>query len=173
MRSKFVIFRHQSSKYHLITFRLLFFVATRFKDGTNPLKKAVYIGVATASNSTSIGLWGATAIAVTTATSFDVKSGVKMGAKIAAGYLFPGTIAFQYVNGIEKALICGSTAIKYSKMAYKYSKMVASPIEAVNFIAAKTISETGVQTLLQSWRGVEESDAFWWERPEYQHLVTD
>jgi hypothetical protein len=98
-------------------------MATKFKPNTSPVKKAVYISVATASNSTSIGLWGATAVAVTLATSFDVKEGVKNGAIAAATYLVPGTLAFQYVNGIEKALVCSTTAIKYSKMAYKCAKV--------------------------------------------------
>jgi hypothetical protein len=52
-------------------------------------------------------------------------------------------------------------------------KSVSYPIEFVNYVAAKGSSKSGALALLQNWCGVEESDAFWWERPEYQHLVNN
>lgn len=142
-------------------------MATKFKDGTGKLKRFAFNTFALAVNSTEVGLLSATFLAAKTAVNYNVEDVVRTGARYTLLYLVPGAGGWFYVKDVENALAAGKTAYTYCKKGYTIARQVSSPIEFVNYLAAKGITKLGLVEIMKNVCDVKETDAFVWEHPEF------
>lgn len=143
-------------------------MATKFKEGVGMRKKAVFYTYAYALNSTQVGVWAAAAIATSVASDIDAGEVVKKGAIMAACYLVPTAPIYTIIKNVDREVYAGKKVAFYGSKAYKLSTICTAPIEFVNSVGAKVLTKYGVTEVVKKMCGVEECDAFYWERPEYR-----
>lgn len=146
-------------------------MATKFKEGVSWRRKLFFHTYAYALNSTEIGVWSAAAITTSVACDVNVGSVVKQGATMAAFYLCPAAPAYAFIKGVDKSVAVTKNVAKYGSYAYKLSTIYTAPIELANYLGAKACTRIGATEGIKYFCGVEESDAFYWERPEYADRI--
>jgi hypothetical protein len=142
-------------------------MATKFKENVGWKRKVAFHAYAFAFNSTEVGVWAAAAITTSVASDIDTVDLVKSGAKIAACYFVPAAPAYTILKNVDKAVYAGKKVAFYGTKIYKITTIWTAPIEFVNSLGAKTLTKFGVNEAVKKACGVEECDAFYWERPEY------
>lgn len=142
-------------------------MATKFKEGVGWKRKVAFHTYAYAFNCTEVGVWAAAAITTSVASDIDTIDVVKKGAKMAAYYFVPAAPAYTILKNVDKAVYAGKKVAFYGTKAYKITTIYTAPINFFNSLGAKALTKYGVNEAIKELCGVEECDAFYWERPEY------
>jgi len=146
-------------------------MATKFKQGTSLKRKMLFHTFTFAFNSTEIGVWGAAAITTSVAADISFDDVTRQGATIAACYFYPAAGMYTVVKKLDKAASIGKKTYMYDSRAYRFAVRYTSPIEMVNSISNRILTKFGIIQAVKTFCGVEESDCFYFECPEYQNRI--
>lgn len=140
---------------------------TRFKEGVGWKRKLFFNIYAYIINSAEVGVWAAAAITTTIACDVKVETVVKQDALGLACYFCPAAPLYTYVKSIDRAVAISKDVSKYTSYAYRAAACYTSPIVTLNSLGLKVFTKLGLSESMKHLCGVEECDAFYWQRPEY------